>query len=199
MSNFEHLISLNTAEQSVTIRQVCESDELYTIAEKMFLKEYGTKPAILKELLFGNKTQHAFPRLLVVTYKGELIGHVITFDFFQATHISALYFKKEMRSRGYGTMLLQHVCHDPNRTYILVTEVAMSNNDHFSDCLRRNLFYYRNGFRTVPIKWRSEDYYKYDVHVKGPDQELGSLLAVLRKENEIWRTAELSLLKDPYL
>lgn len=78
-------------------------------------------------------------------------------------------------------MLLQHVCKDSNRTYVLLTEVAMSDSEQLAVCVRKKMFYLKNGFRTVPIKWHSEDYYKFDVHVKGPDLELGSLLAVLRK------------------
>ena len=189
-------IYLNKVGQSVTIRQAHECDELYGIVEKKFLTEYKTKPATLRALLFGSETQHSSPRLFVVASEGELVGYVITFDFFQATYITTLNIIKEKQCQGYGSMLLEYVCNDPNRTYILITEVAMSDSELLSDCMRRKLFYLRNGFRAVPIKWRCEEYYRYDVHIKGPDQELGSLLAVLRKGEEIWRTAEISLLRN---
>ena len=86
-------------------------------------------------------------------------------------------------------MLLQHICKDPNRAYVLLSDVAMSDSKDLSVCVRRKMFYLKNGFRTAPVKWHSEEYYMYDVHVKGPDLELGSLLAVLRKGREIWNTA----------
>ena len=88
-------------------------------------------------------------------------------------------------------MLLRHICKDPNRTYVLLSDVAMSDSEELSACVRTKMFYLKNGFRTAPVKWHSADYYKYDVHVKGPDLELGSLLAVLRKGMEIWHTAYL--------
>lgn len=188
-------IYLNKAGQSVAIRQAHEGDELYGIVEEKFLTEYKTKSDTLRALLFGSETQHSSPKLFVVDSEGELVGHVITFDFFQATYITTLDITKDKQCQGYGAILLEHVCHDPNRTYILVTEVAMSDSERLSECMRRKLFYLRNGFRPVPLKWRSEQYYRYDVHVKGPDLELGSLLAALRKGEEIWRTAELSLFK----
>ena len=109
------------------------------------------------------------------------------------------YIDEEYRREGYGSMLLEHVCSNPNRTYVLLTEVAKSDSDILSVCVRRKIFYLKNGFRTVPIKWRTEEFYKYDVHVKGPDLELGSLLAVLRKGDEIWHTAYIGLLQKKIL
>ena len=47
----------------------------------------------------------------------------------------------------------------------------------------------KNGFRNVPFKRSSPYYANYDVHIKGPDIEPGSLLAALRKSYEIWNTA----------
>ena len=105
------------------------------------------------------------------------------------TYITCLQINEAHHGEGLGSMLLQHVCKGPNRTYVLLTEVAMSDSEQLAVCVRKKMFYLKNGFRTVPIKWHSEDYYKFDVHVKGPDLELGSLLAVLRKGREIWNTA----------
>ena len=178
---------------TVTIRPMNEDDELYPIVEKTLLMEGNVKPDSLRRLLVGEKTRHATPRLWVIIVDGEAVGHVITFDFFQATYITTFFINKEMRCRGYGSMLLQHVCHDPNRTYVLLSEVARSDKENFSECLRRNIFYLRNGFRTVPIKWRTEENYKYDVHVKGPNLEVGSLLAALRKGSQLWLTADLDV------
>ena len=86
-------------------------------------------------------------------------------------------------------MLLRHVCSNPERTYLLLSEVAMSDSKQLATCVHRKIFYIKNGFRSVPIKWSSESYYKYDVHVKGPGLELGALLAALRKGSEAWNTA----------
>lgn len=178
---------------TVTIRQMNEEDELFPIVAKTLFLECEVKNDSLRRLLFGEKTRHASPRLWVIIAEGEAVGHVITFDFFQATYVTTLNINKEMRCKGYGSLLLEHICNDPNRTYVLLSEVARSDKEDFSDCLRRNIFYMRNGFRTVPIKWRTEEHYKYDVHVKGPSLELGSLLAALRKGAQLWLTADLDL------
>ncbi len=176
------------SKSSVTIKQVDSDDEFYKAIEKEFEKK-GTNPKTLRNLLYGEETQSSSPKLLAISGEGQLIGYVITFDFYQATYITCLQINEAHHGEGWGSMLLQNICKDPNRTYVLLSEVAMSDSEQLSVCVRRKMFYLKNGFRTAPVKWHSEDYYMFDVHVKGPDLELGSLLAVLRKGREIWNTA----------
>ena len=180
--------SNDISKSCVTIKQVTGDDQFYKAIEKEF-EENGTKAKTLWNLLYGEDTQSSSPRLWAIAVEGLLMGYVITFDFFQATYITCLQINEAHRGEGWGSMLLQHICKDPNRTYVLLSDVAMSDSEDLSVCVRRKMFYLKNGFRTVPVKWHSADYYKYDVHVKGPDLEMGSLLAVLRKGREIWNTA----------
>ena len=172
----------------VTIKQVASDEQLYTAIEKEIEKD-GYNVKTFWNLLYGEDTRRSSPRLWAIAEEGQLMGYVITIDFFQATYITCLQINEAHRGEGWGSMLLQHICKDPNRTYVLLSEVAMSDSEQLSVCVRRKMFYLKNGFRTAPVKWHSEYYYKFDVHVKGPDLELGSLLAVLRKGREIWLTA----------
>lgn len=172
----------------VTIKQVASDEQLYKTIEKEIEKN-GANVKTFWNLLYGEDTRKSSPRLWAIAVEGQLMGYVITIDFFQATYITCLQINEAHRGEGWGSMLLQHICKDPNRTYVLLSEVAMSDSEQLSVCVRRKLFYLKNGFRTVPVKWYSEQYYKFDVHVKGPDLELGALLAVLRKGREIWLTA----------
>ena len=181
----------NTNNPSVTIRQVTEDDLLYKSIEND-LSTLDVEAKTLRSLLFGSATQCSSPRLLAITVEDQWVGYVITFDFFQATYITHLQIKEAYRRQGYGSMLLRHVCSNPERTYLLLSEVAMSDSKQLATCVHRKIFYIKNGFRSVPIKWRSESYYKYDVHVKGPGLELGGLLAALRKGSEVWNTASCS-------
>lgn len=176
------------SKSSVTIKQVSCDDAFYKTIEKEF-EENDTNAKTFWNLLYGEDTRRSSPRLLAISVEGQLMGYVVTFDFFQATYITCLQINEAHRGEGFGSMLLQHVCKEPNRTFVLLTDVAMSDSEQLAVCVRRKMFYLKNGFRTVPVKWHSEYYYKYDVHVKGPDLELGSLLAVLRKGREIWNTA----------
>ncbi|MBO4820668.1 MAG: GNAT family N-acetyltransferase [Prevotella sp.] len=179
------------SKSSVTIKQVSCDDAFYKTIEKEF-EENDTNAKTFWNLLYGEDTRRSSPRLLAISVEGQLMGYVVTFDFFQATYITCLQINEAHRGEGFGSMLLQHVCKEPNRTFVLLTDVAMSDSEQLAVCVRRKMFYLKNGFRTVPVKWHSEYYYKYDVHVKGPDLELGSLLAVLRKGREIWNTAYLA-------
>ena len=176
------------SKSSVTITQVAGDDQFYKTIEKEF-EENGTNANTFWNLLYGEDTRSSSPRLMAIAEEGQLMGYVITFDFYQATYITCLQINEAHRGEGWGSMLLQHVCKDQSRTYVLLSDVAMSDSEQLSDSVRRKMFYLKNGFRTTPVKWHSEYYYKYDVHVKGPDLELGSLLAVLRKGREIWNTA----------
>lgn len=176
------------SKSSVTIKQVAADDQFYKAIEKEFEKN-GTNAKTLWSLLYGEDTQSSSPRLWVIAEEVLLMGYVITFVFYQATYITCLQINEEHRGEGWGSMLLQHICNDPNRTYVLLSDVAMSDSERLSVCVRTKMFYLKNGFRTVPIKWHSEEYYMFDVHVKGTDLEMGSLLAVLRKGREIWNTA----------
>lgn len=174
---------------SVTIRQVTEGDMIYqSIANDLL--NFGVKTKTLRSLLFGSDTQRSSPKLLAITVEDQWVGYVITFEFYQATYITHLQVREAYRGRGYGSMLLRHTCSDPDRTYVLLSEVAMSDSEQLSACVHRKIFYLKNGFRGVPLKWYSAYYYKYDVHIKGPDLEVGSLLAALRKGREIWITAQ---------
>ena len=176
------------SKSSITIKQVSGDDVFYKAIAKEFEKE-GVNGKTLWSLLYGKDTQCSSPRLWAITVEGQLMGYVITFDFYQATYITCLQINEAHRGEGWGSMLLQHICKDPNRTYVLLSDVAMSDSEQLSVCVRRKMFYLKNGLRTGPVKWHSEEYYMFDVHVKGPDLELGSLLAVLRKGREIWNTA----------
>jgi len=180
--------SNDISKSCVTIKQVTGDDQFYKAIEKEF-EENGTKAKTLWNLLYGEDTQSSSPRLWTIAVEGQLTGYVITFDFYQATYITCLQINEAHRGEGWGSMLLQHICKDPNRAYVLLSDVAMSDSKDLSVCVRRKMFYLKNGFRTAPVKWHSEEYYMFDVHVKGPDLELGSLLAVLRKGREIWNTA----------
>lgn len=180
--------SNDISKSCVTIKQVTGDDQFYKAIEKEF-EENGTKAKTLWNLLYGEDTQSSSPRLWTIAVEGQLTGYVITFDFYQATYITCLQINEAHRGEGWGSMLLQHICKDPNRAYVLLSDVAMSDSKDLSVCVRRKMFYLKNGFRTAPVKWHSEEYYMFDVHVKGPDLELGSLLAVLRKGREIWITA----------
>ncbi len=180
--------SNDISKSCVTIKQVTGDDQFYKAIEKEF-EENGTKAKTLWNLLYGEDTQSSSPRLWTIAVEGQLTGYVITFDFYQATYITCLQINEAHRGEGWGSMLLQHICKDPNRAYVLLSDVAMSDSKDLSVCVRRKMFYLKNGFRTAPVKWHSEEYYMYDVHVKGPDLEMGSLLAVLRKGREIWNTA----------
>ena len=180
--------SNDISKSCVTIKQVTGDDQFYKAIEKEF-EENGTKAKTLWNLLYGEDTQSSSPRLWTIAVEGQLTGYVITFDFYQATYITCLQINEAHRGEGWGSMLLQHICKDPNRAYVLLSDVAMSDSKDLSVCVRRKMFYLKNGFWTVPVKWHSEYYYKFDVHVKGADLELGSLLAVLRKGREIWLTA----------
>lgn len=181
----------NTNNPSVTIRRVAEDDMAYKSIESD-LSAFGVEAKTLRSLLFGSATQCSSPRLLAITVEDQWVGYVITFDFFQATYITHLQIKEAYHRQGYGSMLLRHVCSNPERTYLLLTEVAMSDNEQLSACVHRKIFYIKNGFRNVPIKWHSAYCYMYDVHIKGPDLELGGLLAALRKGREVWNTASCS-------
>ena len=173
----------------VTIKQVTENDELYKSIEHVLISQCNEKADTLRNLFFGEKTKASSPKLWVIAMKGHLVGYVITFDFYQATDVTNLYIFEEYRREGYGSMLLRHVCDNPHRTYVLLTQVVMSDSESMAVGVHRKIFYLKNGFTTVPVKWHNENYYKWDVHVKGPTLEQGSLLAVLRKGEEIWRTA----------
>ena len=175
---------------SVTIKQVFDDDEFYKVIENDFV-ENGTNAKTFWNLFYCEETRSSFPKLWAIAVEGQLMGYVITFDFYQATYITCLQIYEPHRGEGWGSMLVQHICKDPNRTYVLLSDVAMSDSEQLSVCVRRKIFYLKNGFRTVPVKWPSENYYKFDVHVKGPDLELGALLAVLRKGREIWNTADV--------
>jgi len=177
-----------TNNPSVTIRQVTEGDMIYqSIASDLLT--FGVEAKTLRSLLFGSDTQCSSPRLLAIAVDSQWVGYAITFDFFQATYVTHLQIREAYRGQGYGTRLLRHVCSNPDRTYLLLSEVAMSDSEELASCVHRKMFYMKNGFRTVPVKWHSVHDYKYDVHVKGPDLELGSLLAALRKGREVWNTA----------
>ena len=180
--------SNDISKSCVTIKQVTGDDQFYKAIEKEF-EENGTKAKTLWNLLYGEDTQSSSPRLWTIAVEGQLTCYVITFDFYQATYITCLQINEAHRGEGWGSMLLQHICKDPNRAYVLLSDVAMSDSKDLSVCVRRKMFYLKNGFRTAPVKWHSEEYYMFDVHVKGPDLEMGSLLAVLRKGREIWNTA----------
>ena len=175
------------SKSSVTIKQVSDDDEFYKAIEKDLMDD--TNSITFWNLLYCEETQCSSPKLWAIAVEGQLTGYVITFDFYQATYITCLQIYKQHRGEGWGSMLLQHICKDPNRTYVLLSDVAMSDSEQLSVCVRRKMFYLKNGFRTAPVKWHNEYYYKFDVHVKGPDLELGSLLAVLRKGREMWNTA----------
>ena len=176
------------SQPTVTIRQVSCDDEFYkSIVED--LSENRVEPQTLASLLYGPETRSSSPRLLAIAEEDQCIGYVITFDFFQATYITHLHVRESFRRKGYGTMLLSHVCSNPNRTYLLLSEVAMSDSDQLAACVHRKIFLLKNGFRNVPFKRSSPYYANYDVHIKGPDIEPGSLLAALRKSYEIWNTA----------
>ena len=183
----------NNLKPSVTIRQVFGNDKFYKSIEKSILSQSNKNAETLWNLLYGEETKVSSPKLWAIFDGEHLVGYVITFDFYQATYITFLHINEEYHQKGFGSMLLQYVCDNPNRTYVLLTEIAKSDSDSLYVCVKRKIFYMKNGFRTVPIKWRSEEYYKYDVHAKGPHLELGSLLAVLRKGEQIWRTAYVYL------
>ncbi len=186
--NIQSMNNNDISKFCVTIKQVASDEQLYTAIEKEIEKD-GYNVKTFWNLLYGEDTRRSSPRLWAIAEEGQLMGYVITIDFFQATYITCLQINEAHRGEGWGSMLLQHICKDPNRTYVLLSEVAMSDSEQLSVCVRRKMFYLKNGFWTVPVKWHSEYYYKFDVHVKGPDLELGSLLAVLRKGREIWLTA----------
>ena len=186
--NIQSMNNNDISKSCVTIKQVASDEQLYKTIEKEIEKN-GTNVKTFWNLLYGEDTRRSSPRLWAIAVEGQLMGYVITIDFFQATYITCLQINEAHRGEGWGSMLLQHICKDPNRTYVLLSEVAISDSEQLSVCIRRKMFYLKNGFRTVPVKWYSEHYYKFDVHVKGPDLELGSLLAVLRKGREIWLTA----------
>ncbi len=178
------------SKSSVTIKQVFDDDEFYKVIENDFV-ENGTNAKTFWNLFYCEETRSSFPKLWAIAVEGQLMGYVITFDFYQATYITCLQIYEPHRGEGWGSMLVQHICKGPNRTYVLLSDVAMSDSEQLSVCVRRKIFYLKNGFRTEPVKWPSENYYKFDVHVKGPDLELGALLAVLRKGREIWNTADV--------
>ena len=186
--NIQSMNNNDISKFCVTIKQVASDEQLYTAIEKEIEKD-GYNVKTFRNLLYGEDTRRSSPRLWAIAEEGQLMGYVITIDFFQATYITCLQINEAHRGEGWGSMLLQHICKDPNRTYVLLSEVAMSDSEQLSVCVRRKMFYLKNGFRTAPVKWHSEYYYKFDVHVKGADLELGSLLAVLRKGREIWLTA----------
>jgi ribosomal protein S18 acetylase RimI-like enzyme len=71
--------------------------------------------------------------------------------FYQATYITCLQINEAHHGEGWGSMLLQNICKDPNRTYVLLSEVAMSDSEQLSVCIRRKMFYLKNGFRTAPV------------------------------------------------
>ena len=180
--------SSHISKPSFTIRQVAGDDLFYKTIEKE-IEENGTNARKFWNLLYCEDTPRSSPRLWAIAVERQLMGYVITIDFFQATYITCLQINEAHRGEGWGSMLLQHISKDPNRTYVLLSDVAMSDSEQLSVCVRRKIFYLKNGFKTVPVKWHSEEYYMFDVHVKGPDLEMGSLLAVLRKGREIWNTA----------
>ena len=186
--NIQSMNNNDISKSCVTIKQVASDEQLYKTIEKEIEKN-GTNVKTFWNLLYGEDTRRSSPRLWAIAVEGQLMGYVITIDFFQATYITCLQINEAHRGEGWGSMLLQHICKDPNRTYVLLSEVAISDSEQLSVCIRRKMFYLKNGFRTVPVKWHSEEYYMFDVHVKGPDLEMGSLLAVLRKGREIWNTA----------
>ena len=186
--NIQSMNNNDISKSCVTIKQVASDELLYTAIEKEIEKD-GYNVKTFWNLLYGEDTRRSSPRLWAIAEEGQLMGYVITIDFFQATYITCLQINEAHRGEGWGSMLLQHICKDPNRTYVLLSEVAISDCEQLSVCIRRKMFYLKNGFRTAPVKWHSDYYYKFDVHVKGPDLELGSLLAVLRKGREIWLTA----------
>lgn len=194
IKHYKIIQSMNNSQilkSCVTFKQVASEDLFYKSIEKD-LVETGTNAKTLWNLLYGENTRNSSPRLWAISVEGQLMGYVITIDFYQATYITCLQINEAHRGEGFGSMLLKHICNDPNRTYVLISDVAMSDSEQLSICVRRKMFYLKNGFRTAPVKWHSEYHYKYDVHVKGPDLELGSLLAVLRKGREIWNTAYIS-------
>ena len=139
---------------SVTIRQVAGDDQFYKTIEKE-LEGNGTNARKFWNLLYCENTQKSSPRLWAIAVEGQLMGYVITFDFYQATYITCLQINEAHRGEGGGSMLLQHICKDPNRTYVLLSEVAMSDSEQLSVCVRKKMFYLKNGFRTAPVKWHS--------------------------------------------
>ena len=120
-----------TNNPSVTIRQVTEGDMIYqSIANDLLT--FGVEAKTLRSLLFGPEPHCSSPRLLAITVEDQWVGYVITFDFFQATYVTHLQVREAYCGQGYGTRLLRHVCSNPERTYLLLSEVAMSMPSRFS-------------------------------------------------------------------
>ena len=105
--------------------------------------EAGTNAKTLWNLLYGENTRSSSPRLWAISVEGQLMGYVITIDFYQATYITCLQINEADRGEGFGSMLLKHICNDPNRTYVLISDVAMSDSEQLSICVRRKMFIWK--------------------------------------------------------
>ena len=123
--NIQSMNNNDISKTAVTIRQVAGDDQFYKTIEKE-LEENGTNVRKFWNLLYCEDTQKSSPRLWAIAVEGQLMGYVITIDFFQATYITCLQINEAHRGEGWGSMLLQHICKDPNRTYVLLSEVAIS-------------------------------------------------------------------------
>ena len=105
---------------------------------------------------FGDKCE-----LLVFYDDRNLVGSAIMLTFEDITHILYLAVKPELRNRGYGSMILEHIrVLYPGQRIIADLENSENDSPNQSQREKRIDFYRKNGYSPTEIryKWENEHY-----------------------------------------
>jgi len=132
-----------------------------------------------------------------ITVDNQFVGFAHTLHFFNVSFINLMAVEPEWQDRGIGTLLLQHVEKYNANPVALTVEPAMSDSKDLKECIRRKLFYERNGYQCIPMSMLTHWDNAYDVYFK-PDLDLNICRALLKKVGMLWMELELKRLNPTY-
>ena len=104
--------------------------------------------------------------LLAYTDEGKFVGLVGYWEFDSYVYIEHLCVDPSLRSGGYGSRIMKHLCGSTDKTVILEIEPVVD-----EPTARRFRFYEKLGFRTNP--------YRHTQHLYHEDDPRGFMLTVL--------------------
>ena len=104
--------------------------------------------------------------LLAYTDEGKFVGLVGYWEFDSYVYIEHLSVDPSLRSGGYGSRIMKHLCGSTDKTVILEIEPVVD-----EPTARRFRFYEKLGFRTNP--------YRHTQHLYHEDDPRGFMLTVL--------------------
>lgn len=98
--------------------------------------------------------------IFVLTDEGEFIGFAIVLLTPSIAHLVYFAIEKDHQSKGYGSMVLQHLMDCYDIPLIADVEAPLEEAEDLEQRLHRIHFYHRNGMLMTEIryKWRGEDY-----------------------------------------